>query len=186
MFITAIGNSLRRSSGPYLLATIIFMISFGLGALIVSTISTTGSTGPVEELPPANFPYIFTNNMRSIAILSSGMCLLGATTVLNLFLNGFALGAQLSNFLCYMPGDVAAVALLPHATLEIPGLFFAGAAGLKVPYELARYVLGRRTGATREDVYDIVLLLTVAVLLIFTAALVETYITFPMVRWYLR
>lgn len=49
MFINAIGQSLRRSNGPYLLATLIFMVSFGPGILMVSTVSMT--TIPIVGLP---------------------------------------------------------------------------------------------------------------------------------------
>lgn len=180
----AIVKSLHRSSVPYLLATLIFMGSFAFGAF--ATMDATGSTSPAPALPPMTFGHIFANNMQNVAMLSLGVVLLGAPTLLNLFVNGFTLGAQLTSFLAYAPGDVAVVALLPHAVLELPGLFVAGAAGLKVPYEGVRYLRGKRGGVTEEDIYDIILLVLLASLLIFAAAIIESQITIPLVRWYIR
>ena len=46
--------------------------------------------------------------------------------------------------------------ILPHGIFEIPAIIIAGAAGFKIPYEIIRYLAGKKEQIlTKEDIKDI-------------------------------
>ncbi len=63
--------------------------------------------------------------------------------------------------------------------LRFQRLFFAGAAGFKIPLEIVRYLLGRKNKVlTKEDLKEFLILSLVAiVLIIIIAAWIEAYVT---------
>ncbi|AGK62163.1 hypothetical protein Asulf_02210 [Archaeoglobus sulfaticallidus PM70-1] len=78
---------------------------------------------------------------------------MGSSTMINLSFNGILLGAllkksitnsiSLQNFL---------LLVIPHGIFEIPAIIIAGAAGFKIPYEIVRYLVGKKeTILTKED-----------------------------------
>ena len=68
--------------------------------------------------------------------------------------------------------------ILPHGIFEIPAIIVAGAAGFKIPYEIIRYLLGRREQVlTREDIKEYLILALISVILIMIAAWIEANLT---------
>ncbi|WP_456329191.1 stage II sporulation protein M [Archaeoglobus sp.] len=66
----------------------------------------------------------------------------------------------------------------PHGIFEIPAIIIAGAAGFKIPYEIVRYLAGKKeTVLTREDIREYIALSLISIILIVIAAFVEVYIT---------
>ncbi|WP_290898462.1 stage II sporulation protein M [Ferroglobus sp.] len=68
-------------------------------------------------------------------------CCCGASTFTNLIMNSFYFGAMMA-----FAEDSLIVVLLviPHDIFEIPAIIIAGAAGFKIPYEIVRYLAGRK------------------------------------------
>ncbi|CUX77087.1 Uncharacterized protein MJ0793 [Thermococcus chitonophagus] len=80
-------------------------------------------------------------------------------------------------------GLLRTLLILPHGIFEIPGMIIAGAAGLKIPYEILRYALGRKEEIiTGEDAKEFFKLVMISIVLIFIAAIVESTITLKMAK----
>jgi len=64
--------------------------------------------------------------------------------------------------------------ILPHAIFEIPAIIMAGAAGFKIPYEIIRYLAGKKeTILTNEDVKEYPALALISIISIVIAAWIE-------------
>ncbi len=62
--------------------------------------------------------------------------------------------------------------------LEIPAIIIAGAAGFKIPYEIMRYLAGKKeTILPKEDLKEYLTLIFISIILIVIAAWVEANIT---------
>jgi len=73
--------------------------------------------------------------------------------------------------------------ILPHAILEIPAIIIAGAAGFKIPYEILRYLLGRKEQIlTQEDIKEYLTLALISIILIVIAAWIEANITLEIAK----
>jgi len=90
------------------------------------------------------FVDIVKNNMISNCILISGFLSFGAQTFINLILNGILFGFYIYFATTY--GDVweLFILVMPHSIFEIPAIIIAGAAGFKIPYEIIRYLMGKK------------------------------------------
>jgi uncharacterized membrane protein SpoIIM required for sporulation len=67
---------------------------------------------------------------------------------------------------------------LPHSIFEIPAIIIAGAAGFKIPYEITRYLAGKKEQIlTRQDIKEYLTLALISIILIVIAAWVEANIT---------
>ncbi len=72
---------------------------------------------------------------------------------------------------------------VPHAILEIPAIIIAGAAGFKIPYEILRYLLGRKEQIlTQEDIKEYLTLASISIILIVIAAWIEANITLKIAK----
>ncbi len=75
------------------------------------------------------------------------------------------------------------ILILPHGIFEIPAIIIAGAAGFKIPYEIVRYLAGKKeTVLTREDIKEYLTLALISVILIVIAAFVEIYVTLKIAK----
>jgi uncharacterized membrane protein SpoIIM required for sporulation len=73
--------------------------------------------------------------------------------------------------------------ILPHAILEIPAIIIAGAAGFKIPYEIVRYLVGRKEQAlTKEDIKGYLILALISIILIVIAAWIEANVTLEIAK----
>lgn len=119
---------------------------------------------------------LLVTNLVSITIILAGTVTFGVTTVGNLLLNGFLHSYALA---VLPPSAIAAVALfVPHAVFELPSLWLAGGAGLRVPYEFVRYVRGEKDRfLTETDLRDVLVLAVLSVLAMTSAILVESQVT---------
>jgi len=72
---------------------------------------------------------------------------------------------------------------VPHAIFEIPAIIIAGAAGFKVPYEVVRYLAGKKeTILTKEDLKEYLTLVFISIILIVIAAWIEANITLKIAK----
>ncbi|WP_202318942.1 stage II sporulation protein M [Archaeoglobus neptunius] len=121
---------------------------------------------------------ILRNNIKVIIFIVGGCATFGTTTTINLLLNGHALGTVVSTFYsCLGAGRLSAL-ILPHGIFEIPAIIIAGAAGFKIPYEIIRYLLGKKERIlTKEDIKECLTLALISIILIVIAAWVEANVT---------
>ncbi|WP_457548857.1 stage II sporulation protein M [Archaeoglobus sp.] len=78
------------------------------------------------------------------------------------------------------------VLILPHGIFEIPAIIIAGAAGFKIPYEIVRYLAGKKEKPlTKQDIKEYITLALISIILIVIAAFVEAYITPKIAEYFL-
>ena len=77
--------------------------------------------------------------------------------------------------------------LLPYDIFEIPAIIIGGAAGFKIPYEIVRYLAGKKEQPlTKEDIKEYLTLALISIILIVIAAFVEAYITPRIAEYFLK
>ena len=102
----------------------------------------------------------------------------------SLFFSGFTVGLIINNLIVLNNGlKNSLLIILPHAIFEIPAIIIAGAAGFKIPYEIVRYLAGKKeTILTKEDVKEYLTLALISVILIVIAAWVEANVTLKIAK----
>ena len=124
------------------------------------------------------FNKILLNNLKVILLLVLGSITFGASTFTNLIMNGFYFGAMMA-----FAEDSLIVVLLviPHGIFEIPAIIIAGAAGFKIPYEIVRYLAGKKEQIlTKEDFKEYLTLALISIILI--AAWIEANVTLKIAK----
>ncbi|AKG92089.1 putative membrane protein [Geoglobus ahangari] len=139
---------------------------------------------PVQDFNINNFKLSFSNilrnNLHVLLLLIGGSFFAGVPTFFGLLINGIPLG------IIIRLGRVALFLTLPHSILEIPAIITAGAAGFKIPYEIIRYLVGRKEQVlTREDVKEYLTLALISVVLIVIAAWIEANVTLKIAEHFL-
>jgi len=125
-----------------------------------------------------NFKIIFTNNLLLIFSLIAGSFLFGSLTLANLFYNGFVFGIVISSAFGYNRTYEVLLLTFPHGIFEIPAIIIAGAAGFKIPYEIIRYLAGKKEQPlTKEDIKEYLMFTLISIILIIIAAWIEANIT---------
>ncbi|QRV13671.1 stage II sporulation protein M [Haloterrigena salifodinae] len=81
-------------------------------------------------------------------LLYVGAFSFGVSTSITLFYNGFVVGYALSGSENVL---YSIILLVPHAIVEVPAFWLAGAAGLRVPFELIRYCSGNQETVLRKS-----------------------------------
>lgn len=119
---------------------------------------------------------ILKNNLKLIFLLVSPSCIY---TTLNLIFSNISNGVIIGYYLQKIQNAQLLIFLtLPHGIFENPAIIIAGAAGFKIPYEITRYLAGRKEQIlTRQDIKDYVTLALISIALIIKAAWVEANIT---------
>jgi uncharacterized membrane protein SpoIIM required for sporulation len=170
------------------ISIIIFVLSFYFGftyetqkADVLNKTFTTPSKFRLE------FTDILRNNLTGITKCLIGCMLFGAPTVYILLQNGFSIGYLTKTYL--LEDDVITILAftVPHGIFEIPAIIIAGAAGFKIPYEIIRYLAGKKEQIlTKEDIKEYLTLALISIILIVIAAFVEAYITPKIAEYFLR
>jgi len=66
----------------------------------------------------------------------------------------------------------------PTRIFEIPAIIMAGAAGFKIPYEIIRYLAGKKEQVlTKEDIKEYLTMALISIILIVIAAWIEANVT---------
>jgi len=129
-----------------------------------------------------SFENILINNAKIVLTCISGSLFLSVPTIITLFKNGFLLGFQTSHFLSIGGFRVFAYVLL-QGIFEIPAIIIAGAAGFKIPYEIVRYLAGRKEQIlTKEDIKEYLTLAPISIVLIVIAAWIEANVTLKIAK----
>ncbi|AIY89139.1 hypothetical protein GACE_0079 [Geoglobus acetivorans] len=103
-------------------------------------------------------------------------------TLLTLFRNGFILGYQTASSLSTIGFQTFAY-VFPHGIFEIPAIIIAGAAGFKIPYEIIRYLAGKKEQIpTRGEIKEYLTLALISIILVVITAWIEANITLKIAR----
>lgn len=121
---------------------------------------------------------IAVNNLTALGVDALGFVTVGLVSVLMLLFNGVvvglvvALGAGETSWLLMF------ALLLPHGIVELPAFWLVAAVVFRVYHRMARYVVGRdEQFLDRQELFEAVVLLGVAVLMILVAAVIEVHVT---------
>ncbi len=129
------------------------------------------------------FIEILSNNLYCLALVFVGALFLGAPTLVNLLYNGYALGVITSYSTKFLNSYELFFLIIPHGIFEIPAIIIAGAAGFKIPYEIIRYLAGKKEQPlTKEDIKEYLTLALISIILIVIAAWVEANITLKIAK----
>ena len=135
------------------------------------------SNAAISQAP---FDLIVENNLVLTILLIFGF---GVLTTTNLLLNGFLAGGLVKSATACMSTKEILLLTIPHGIFEIPAIIIAGAAGFKIPYEVVRYLLGRKeTILTKEDLKEYLKLALTSIILIVIAAWIEANVTLKIAK----
>jgi uncharacterized membrane protein SpoIIM required for sporulation len=167
----------------------LYICSFLLGYTIIPVASNGEKVYNVEvlRLQKVNFIDILRNNLIVIIQLIVGALVFGLLTVINIVFNGLSFGFLVSRAFQKSLSLYAVASLtFPHGIFEIPAIIVAGAAGFKIPYEIVRYLMGKKEQPlTKEDIKEYITLALISIILIVIAAFVEAYITPRIAEYFL-
>jgi len=120
-------------------------------------------------------------------LLIFGGFILGIPTFINTLSNGYMFGVIFAVYSKSFGIERFLILTLPHGIFEIPATIIAGAAGFKIPYEIIRYLAGKKEQPlTKEDIKEYLTLALISIILIVIAAFVETYITPRIAEYFLK
>ena len=111
------------------------------------------------------FPNILFSNLRIVLSMIVGAFIFSLPTIINLLYNGVLFGFLI---LYILRSNILLIFLiLPHGIFEIPAMMLAGAAGFKIPYEIIRYLMGKKEQLlTKEDIKEYLTLALISIVLI--------------------
>ena len=142
----------------------------------------------IKDTQKLSFTTILKSNLRVTLLLLLGAFLFGTTTVLNLIYNGLYTALIIRDSLLKGINTISIILLiLPHGIFEIPAIIIAGAAGFKIPYEIIRYLAGKKERPlTKEDIKEYLTLALISIILIVIAAWIEANVTPRIAEQFLR
>ena len=177
------------------LPILVLILGFTVGVAITADINNTPHTfSSSKKLDIQNihnksndFFIILQNNLKLLIRLLVGSCIFGITTFIELFFNGIYFGSVCSYYLKFNNYNIILFLTLPHGIFEIPAIIMAGAAGFKIPYEIVRYLAGKKEQPlTKEDVKEYLTLALISIILIVIAAWIEANVTLKIARAMLK
>ena len=127
---------------------------------------------------------ILKNNLLVVVQLLTGAILFGSTTILSLGYNALYFGYSIASYVINgVPLRNILLLTLPHSIFEIPAIIIAGAAGFKIPYEIVRYLAGKKEQVlTKEDIKEYLTMALISIILIVIAAWIEANVTLKIAK----
>jgi len=179
---------ISQNKVPFLIAGCTFIIPFLIG-LFASYPSNLPKSTPFTEyfsIKDKSFLFFIERNGFTLFLTISGAVLFGVPTFINLVANGLITGSSISIAIQNGLDTKEIFLILPHGIFEIPAIIIAGAAGFKIPYEIVRYLAGKKEQIlTKEDIKEYLTLALISIMLIVIAAFVEAYITPRIAEYFL-
>jgi len=174
---------MRTKISPLALSAIIYTVGVIVGFCVFNDVHAfpTAYVETDNKHSYLSYESILITNLMAILILVAGF---GVTTTINLIFNGtnltFLYIESLKRSMHF--GDFLLLTL-PHAIFEIPAIIIAGAAGFKIPYEIVRYLAGRKEQIlTKEDIKEYLTLALISIILIVIAAWIEANVTLKIAK----
>lgn len=179
-----IKEAIRHAKIPFFISIGIYFLGFIAGIFLFYFFDPNApGTKIFDILPgvlktdPTTMAFV-KNNGTVILILVSGSLFLGLTTFISLSLNGLVFGVAMAASMQNASLTTVLLFTMPHAIFELPSMWFAGAAGFKIPYELIRYFTNKKEYIlNKEEAMDFLTLIGIAIVLVLIAALVEANFT---------
>ena len=169
------------------MSTAVFISFFLLGLVLIERGGFPDGVAGSGTAPFAvtTFGAILTRNLFIAILCFIGGPAIGIVTVPLLAYNGAVLGAIVVYGLEYGLSPLGvALTLVPHAPIEIAGFLFAASAGLRLPYELLRYLRrDREYPLDRSVATEITCLFALGLGLVVLAAVLETTVTAWVTTW---
>lgn len=162
-------NSRRGAAACLGVAALTWIVGAWLGTLVKLPFGPAHLRGSY----PGTASGILSDNFRVVVTCVSGLVTFGLSSFLTLFLNGLVLGITWRQLTTVDTPVEVLGRLWPHGSLEIPGLMLAGAVGLS-GVRFSYYLYQGRLKELRSFIKFVGLGLAVALLLILTAALIES------------
>ena len=167
------------------ISTIVFSLSFGAGYFTNSILNFDFNSSSnlmllnYKETLVLTAYNILTQNLKVCFLLLIGSITFGASTLQNLVYNGYNMGYAVAKALKFgLNTSEILVLMLPHCIFEIPAIIMAGAAGFKIPYEIIRYLAGKKEQVlTKEDIKEYLTMALISIILIVIAAWIEANVT---------
>lgn len=181
---TAGAARFRRWFGVHFLAAILVFAAGGVaggllvGAMDVESLQQFAGDGSI--LPDRITVLSLTvNNLIALGVDALGLVTVGLASVLMLFLNGLLVGVVVALAVGQGSSPLLLAALIvPHGVLELGAFFLVGGMSFRLYHRLARYLVGADDRPiTKVELFEMAVLLGVAVLSIPVAAAVEVYVT---------
>ncbi len=175
----------RKPTLIFLSSTICYIVGLFLGYFYTPCLRNTHFSDFSDMfIKDINFIKILLNNIRLILLLILGSWLMGSVTATNLVINGQFLGVAIKELMESRSSiSIFLLLVIPHGIFEIPGIIIAGAAGFKIPYEIVRYLAGRKEQIlTKEDIKEYLILALISIILIVIAAWIEANITLKIAK----
>lgn len=168
----------RLLIGTIILFTLFFIIGLVPGLINESAMNENSGELPNIEHTPSTSELAINNGMV-VALLLAGSLTFGITTIVNISLNGMYLGLIVSQGISGgLAAKTVAFLIIPHSIFELPALWIAGAAGLKIPKGFVKYLRNERKEIVqKDDLKTIFHYSIVSYILIFIGAWVEGNIT---------
>jgi len=181
-----------RLAGTFLVAAVIFAVTFGLGlglafvypeggSMIVSTARDQVFSVVQDDNPVTLSVRIFLNNLQASLLLFFGGVALGVVTIFILGLNGVVTGTVVGVVLQQKSVWYVITSIAPHGVFEIPAFLLAGGLGLLLGDALRRE-WREGSGAAPQARRLGLVFIRVVVPLLAVAAVVEAFITPALVQ----
>lgn len=183
MVMNLIKNAFKKNFIIILVSAIIYCIGTVIGFYEYMTSFNITFNSNYRRLvissTSLNFISIANHNAFLIIQLIIGSALFGITTFSLLLYNGILFGIFLANSIeCNANISKIFLLIAPHGIFEIPATIIAGAAGFKIPYEIIRYLAGKKDQVlTKEDIKEYLTLAIISIILIVIAAWIEANVT---------
>jgi uncharacterized membrane protein SpoIIM required for sporulation len=142
----------------------------------------------LKKIHCISFTCILLNNFEISIVQIFGGFLIGIPTFLIEAYNALFFGHLIKSCVLYkLPLDKIVILTLPHGIFEIPAIIIAGAAGFKIPYEIIRYLAGKKEQIlTKEDIKEYLTLALISIILIVIAAWIEANVTLKIAKAMLK
>lgn len=179
----------RWFGGYYLAAVFVFALGVGLGVALVVATDLGGLSELVEDLDSMfpdrlTFWIILQNNLVAVGVTALGLVSFGLVAVVSLLLNGFVVGVVVAMAAREEMLLTALTLIVPHGLLELAAFWLIGALSFRVTHRFVNYLRGMdETPITRQELFEIGVLLGVAALAIVVAAWIEATVTMEIARW---
>lgn len=179
---TAAAARFRRWFGIHFLAAFaVFLAGAVAGAALMSVVGVESLQEFATDesmFPEFTFAGILVNNLIALGVDALGLVTVGLASALMLFLNGLVVGAVVAVGLEQASPLLLAALVVPHGVIELSAFFLVGGMAFRVYHRLARYLIGYDDAPlTRVELFEVAVLLAVAVAMIVVAAAVEVFVT---------
>lgn len=179
-YLSSIRIHFLISISVFVLFMLIGYVTYGMypDEAIKSLAGLEGMVDSIKDLSPFGVMLrIFINNAMAMFFAIVFGVILGLVPLFVLLLNGFVIGTVIHMLAAEHGFLFIAAGLIPHGVIEIPMLLLSTSIGLRIGVQVWNVLLKRPSNAKEELAKGIQFFFNWMLVLIFLAALIETFIT---------